>query len=821
MGTSNEKQINLGKTASSEQKGDAETEAMDVQAQNETLEKLFDELLEDESNPKHKSSLSHHDESGPIESNRYFSVYPSTKLSENSQTLSSTLLNPDTVSLKDTSDSYAEDNSVETEVGIENRPLYDRFLNSITTLDVNPGSMERPVLSNFGGSYFNGGSVILTTAMLSASDYDTSDTRLVYEITSSVSSGRLESTTNAGVSITRFTQADLAAGHIRYIHDGSGSLSDGFAFTLTDGITRLSGNSFNLSATTLTAAMLDISSAATENSAFELISPAPAVDDYFGEGIYISGNYALISAIGVSNSQGAAYLYDTQTGTLIHTFTSSAPNDYDYYGWDTYIKDNYIIIAQPYSDVQTTNSGIIEVFDLTTQNLLYTIYNPTPAASDWFGGEYQVINNYIFVTHGYDDTGASNAGTLFMYDLATGNLLRTFNNPFPAANDYFSGSGGNNIQILGNTLLVGSHSDSQGATDAGRVYAFNLTTGALLYSINNPAPQNTDNFGRSIYAYDHYVFISCDFDNFGAADAGSGYIYDTNTGTLLYTINNPTPAASDRFTLSVRGVDNYVYVYNIPQNNGDVSLYVYDITNGSLVYTITSVIPTTNDPSSIQDIYNDYLIFYSENDSSGINNSGTMHILDRFNGALVATIENPSPLDWGAFGATGNAFSDTKMVIGAGNYTGYDSGDAYVYFVDFDEDGIVTGDSLDNTMYGLDGNDTLTGGAGADILFGGTGADRFIFEATSAFTEVDRIEDFNAAQGDIIDISDVLAGYVDGVSYIADFVQFVDNGLDSIMAIDADGAVNGVNFIASALIIGGAGLDAVTLYNSGNLDLIV
>ncbi len=54
MGTSNEKQINLGKTASSEQKGDAETEPMDVQAQNETLEKLFDDLLEDESNPKHK-----------------------------------------------------------------------------------------------------------------------------------------------------------------------------------------------------------------------------------------------------------------------------------------------------------------------------------------------------------------------------------------------------------------------------------------------------------------------------------------------------------------------------------------------------------------------------------------------------------------------------------------------------------------------------------------------------------------------------------------------------------------------------------------------
>ncbi len=236
---------------------------------------------------------------------------------------------------------------------------------------------------------------------------------------------------------------------------------------------------------------------------------------------------------------------------------------------------------------------------------------------------------------------------------------------------------------------------------------------------------------------------------------------------------------------------------------------------------MTSPIPTTADHFSIDSIYGDYLILYSDNDSSGFSNSGIIYIADRFDGTLLASIESPSLLEWGAFGGTGNAYSDTQMVIGAGNYTGYDSGDAYIYYVDFDNDGIVTGNSLDNTMYGLDGNDTLTGGAGADILFGGTGADRFIFEATSAFTEVDRIEDFNAAQGDIIDISDVLVGYVDGVSYIADFVQFVDNGLDSIMAIDADGAANGVNFIASALIIGGAGLDAVTLYNSGNLDLIV
>jgi hypothetical protein len=63
----------------------------------------------------------------------------------------------------------------------------------------------------------------------------------------------------------------------------------------------------------------------------------------------------------------------------------------------------------------------------------------------------------------------------------------------------------------------------------------------------------------------------------------------------------------------------------------------------------------------------------------------------------------------------------------------------------------LDGQGGDDTLTGGTGNDTLTGGAGADDLAGGEGADSFVF--ASAGLGLDRIRDFAAAEGDLIQIS--------------------------------------------------------------------
>ena len=92
----------------------------------------------------------------------------------------------------------------------------------------------------------------------------------------------------------------------------------------------------------------------------------------------------------------------------------------------------------------------------------------------------------------------------------------------------------------------------------------------------------------------------------------------------------------------------------------------------------------------------------------------------------------------------------------------------------------------DDTLLGENGNDSLDGGEGADKLYGQAGADTFVLDTIGK--GVDTIADFSKAQGDKIDISDVLDRYDPLDDAIADFVKVTKVGAGTSISIDADGA---------------------------------
>ena len=108
---------------------------------------------------------------------------------------------------------------------------------------------DAPTLGNNGGTVTEGGSVTLNTTNLSATDVDTSSSNLVYTVTSTPTGGRLERVGSPGAAITSFTQADIDAGNLRYVHDGSETTSDSFTFGVTDGATALAPATFNIGVT--------------------------------------------------------------------------------------------------------------------------------------------------------------------------------------------------------------------------------------------------------------------------------------------------------------------------------------------------------------------------------------------------------------------------------------------------------------------------------------------------------------------------------------------------------------------------------------------
>lgn len=133
-----------------------------------------------------------------------------------------------------------------------------------------------------------------------------------------------------------------------------------------------------------------------------------------------------------------------------------------------------------------------------------------------------------------------------------------------------------------------------------------------------------------------------------------------------------------------------------------------------------------------------------------------------------------------------------------------------------DGNDMLYGDNGSDALYGDAGNDTLNGGQGVDSLYGGSGADTFMFSATDIGTGTDSIHDFNVAEGDKIDLSDVLTAYNPVTDAITDFVQITDAGSNSLVSVDVNGG--GDSFQTVAVIQNVTGLtDEQALVTNGTL----
>ncbi|XP_003799755.1 FRAS1-related extracellular matrix protein 2 [Otolemur garnettii] len=110
--------------------------------------------------------------------------------------------------------------------------LIDRyFYVSIGSVDI-----VFPDVISKGVSLKEGGKVTLTTDLLSTSDLNSPDENLVFTITRAPMRGHLECTDQPAVSITSFTQLQLAGNKIYYIHTADDEVKmDSFEFQVTDG----------------------------------------------------------------------------------------------------------------------------------------------------------------------------------------------------------------------------------------------------------------------------------------------------------------------------------------------------------------------------------------------------------------------------------------------------------------------------------------------------------------------------------------------------------------------------------------------------------
>lgn len=161
-----------------------------------------------------------------------------------------------------------------------------------------------------------------------------------------------------------------------------------------------------------------------------------------------------------------------------------------------------------------------------------------------------------------------------------------------------------------------------------------------------------------------------------------------------------------------------------------------------------------------------------------------------------------------------------QINLETGVHTGGDAaGDALIdieAIVGSEYNDTIRGGSDDDYLQGAGGDDILTGGLGRDLLYGGDGADIFAFEAASAFDRVDMVRDFDASEGDVLNIADLLSAYDPLTDAITDFVQFTQNGANTDVQVNVSGDPSGSFETAFTVEFGLTG-SVTDLLNNGSL----
>jgi hypothetical protein len=93
---------------------------------------------------------------------------------------------------------------------------------------------DAPVLTNNSLTITEGGSVVLSSSDLSATDVDNAAASLTFTV-SSVTGGQFEFASSPGVAITSFTQAQVSGGEVRFVHDG-GEAAPSYDVTVSDAV---------------------------------------------------------------------------------------------------------------------------------------------------------------------------------------------------------------------------------------------------------------------------------------------------------------------------------------------------------------------------------------------------------------------------------------------------------------------------------------------------------------------------------------------------------------------------------------------------------
>ncbi len=328
------------------------------------------------------------------------------------------------------------------------------------------------------------------------------------------------------------------------------------------------------------------------NEAAKLTASDAAADDLFGLSVSISGDVAVVGALfddDAGDDSGSAYVYRFDGSMWIEEqkLTASDGAAGDEFGGSVSISGNMAVVGAVGNDRAAYRSGFAYAyrFDGSTWIEEQKLTAWDGAAWDDFGTSVSVSGDVAVVGARGDDGAGSGSGSAYVYrfDGNTWVEEQELTASDGARYDHF----GISVSVSGDVVMIGSYGDDDMGSYSGSVYVYRFDGSTWVEEQKLTASDGAqdDWFGRSVSLSGNAGLVGAWKDDDAPYDSGSAYVYRFDGSTWVQeqklTASDGAPGDSFGWSVSISGGMAAVGAFHDDDAGGNSgSAYLYRF-NGS------------------------------------------------------------------------------------------------------------------------------------------------------------------------------------------------------------------------------------------------
>lgn len=369
--------------------------------------------------------------------------------------------------------------------------------------------------------------------------------------------------------------------------------------------------------------------ASAQQALHKLVPQDLAYGDVFGAALSVGGDKVVVGApfaTSIAIGAGAAYVFDLFTGQELFKLVPADGEQGDNFGHAIAVSGSRAVITSLWDNSNISSAGSAYVYDINTGQQLLEFY-PNSFAQN-FGHSVAVSGTLAVVGNPKEGAlGATEAGKVYVFDIVTGQQLHVLQPADVAYKQRF----GCSVALVGTTAIIGAEGDAVNGWFSGAAYVFDVTTGQELHKLLPADPLPSAVFGFSVATDGERAVIGARLDDDNGHYSGSVYVFDVSTGQQRLKLLADDGDADDYFGTSVAIEEDRIAVgAQWDDDNGDSgSAYVFDATTGEQLYKLMPAFGTGAFFFGWRtSIVGDRLVVSDPYDSQFVGPGGAVHIFD-------------------------------------------------------------------------------------------------------------------------------------------------------------------------------------------------